>query len=55
MVEDNTPSDKGAMQPEVDIEKEKSIFTRLTHLFKPEQVAEIWRLVKIGPNLLDTE
>ena len=55
MVEDNTPSDKGTMQPEVDIGKDKSIFTRLTHLFKPEWVTEILRLVNIGLDLSNTE
>ena len=53
--ENNNPTDDGVMQPEIEIGGDKSIFTRLTNPFKPERVAEILKLVKIGPDLSNTQ
>ena len=54
-VEDDTQRDDEALQLEVEAEGDKSIFTRINDPFKPEQVVEILRLVKIGPDLTEDE
>ena len=53
--EDDTQRDNEALQLEVKVEGDKSIFTRKNDPFKSEWVVEILRLVKIGPDLTEDE
>jgi hypothetical protein len=41
----------GAAQPDITKTLDKSIFTHLTYLFKPEHIQKITELVTIGDNL----
>jgi len=43
------------MQPEVDLGGDHSLFTRHTAPFSPKRVAEILRLVAVGPDLTDDQ
>ena len=54
--ETSTESDSiGDMQPEVDLGGDHSLFTRHTAPFSPKRVAEILRLVAVGPDLTDDQ
>ena len=54
--EASTESDAiGDMQPEVDVGGDHSLFTRCTAPFNPKRVAEILKLVAIGPDLTDEQ
>ncbi|KII90756.1 hypothetical protein PLICRDRAFT_106483 [Plicaturopsis crispa FD-325 SS-3] len=43
------------MQPDIELDADHSMFTRTTDPFKAERVAEILRLVTIGPDLSDAQ
>src|ERR1700676_4742173 len=54
--ETNTEPDTiGDMQPEIDLGGDHSLFTRHTTPFNPMRVAEILRLVAVGPDLTDEQ
>src|SRR5882762_5174435 len=54
--ETNTEPDTiGDMQPEIDLGSDHSLFTRHTAPFNPMRVAEILRLVAVGPDLTDEQ
>jgi hypothetical protein len=52
VLEDMAP---GTEQPEISVGADESIFTRKTNPLKPERVAEILRLVKIGDDISPEE
>jgi len=53
--EQTQPGDMDALQPEIEIGGNTSLYTRDTDAFKPERVAEVLCQIKIGPDLTEEQ
>ena len=54
-IREATPTDNGELQPDVNVNGDRSLFTRQMDTFKPEWIAEILRLVKVSPDISDDQ